>query len=338
MNKHKIYHELNNKLSYLSDNEIQKMIINNKIDKYKKWGLNKIITFNDHKIFIKAIPLSKLFYDNPFDTSNLYDIPAYYNFGFGSAGINPYRELLLHIKTTNYILSNKCDFFPLLYHYRIIYDDNNENIYSGLDRLDRWDNNENIKIYLKDRIKSKYKIVLFLEYIPYVAYEYLENNYNFISNFYEQSNKIIKFCNKNGLLHNDAHLGNFIIDENKKVYLTDFGLSLDEEFKLDKYEKKFMKYNHKLDIYYIKKNIINDYLENCYRNKIIDKYKLNELNGLETDKYLLYNIDIIKNDINISKFQIDFINKNKSFFIKYNIWKYNFIDNNNKDKNYIIKL
>ena len=293
------------------------MIINNKID--KKWGLNKIITFNDHKIFIKAIPLSKLFYDNPFDTSNLYDIPAYYNFGFGSACINPYRELLLHIKTTNYILSNKCDFFPLLYHYRIIYDDNNKNIESGLDLLDRWDNNENIEIYLKDRIKSKHKIVLFLEYIPYVAYEYLENNYNFISNFYEQSNKIIKFCNKNGILHNDAHLGNFIIDENKKVYLTDFGLSLDEEFKLDKYKKKFMKYNYKLDIYFIKKNIIYDYLENCYRNKIIDKYKLNELNKLEMKKYLFDNIDIIKNDINISKFQIDFINKNKSLFIKYNI-------------------
>ncbi len=91
-------------------------------------------------------------------------------------------------------------------------------------------------------------------------------------------------------------------------------------------------------IYYIQNNIIYDYIENCYSNKIIDKYKLKELNKLEMNKYLLDNIDIIKNDIKISKFQIDFINKNKSIFIKFNIWKYNFIENNNKENNYIIKL
>ena len=123
INRHKIYFELNNKLSFINNNEINKMIIYKKKDKFKKWGINKIITFNNHKIFIKAIPISKLFYDNPLNTSNLYNIPSFYNFGFGSAGINPYRELLLHIKTTNYILSNKCDFFPLLYHYRIIEND-----------------------------------------------------------------------------------------------------------------------------------------------------------------------------------------------------------------------
>ena len=73
MDKHKIYYKLNNNLSYISDDEINKLIKDNKINKDKKWGLNKIITFNNHKIFIKAIPLSKLFVDNPFDSSNLYE-------------------------------------------------------------------------------------------------------------------------------------------------------------------------------------------------------------------------------------------------------------------------
>lgn len=77
MDKHKNYYELNTKLSYISDDDINKIIKDNKIPKYKKWGLNKIITFNEHKIFIKAIPLSKLYFDNPFNTSNLYDLPAY---------------------------------------------------------------------------------------------------------------------------------------------------------------------------------------------------------------------------------------------------------------------
>lgn len=77
------------------------------------------IIFNEHKIFIKSISLSNLFKDNSFDTSNLYDLLVYYNYGFGSSFINTWREFLLHIKTTNYILLNKCDFFLLLYYYRI---------------------------------------------------------------------------------------------------------------------------------------------------------------------------------------------------------------------------
>ena len=337
MDKHKIYYKLNNNLSYISDDEINKLIKDNKINKDKKWGLNKIITFNNHKIFIKDIQLYKLFVNNPFDSSNLYNIPAFYNFGFGSAGINLWRELLLHIKTTNYVLSNKCNYFPLLYHYRIIENDDNKNINSGLENMNNWDNNENIKKYLKDRHKSTHKIVLFLEYIPYVAYEYLEKYPNFISNFYEQSNEIIKFCNKNGILHNDAHLGNYVIDEKKNVYLTDFGLSLDREFKLDKNEKKFMKYNHKLDNYYMIDNIIYYYIHLNF-DKIKKKYNLDKLYEIDRIKFLLNNIDTIKNDIDISKFQIDFINNNKSLFIKYFIWKELFLENNNKKNNYIIKL
>jgi hypothetical protein len=45
--------------------------------------------YERRKIFIKAIPVAKLYQDNQFNTENLYNIPAYYNYGFGSAGVNP---------------------------------------------------------------------------------------------------------------------------------------------------------------------------------------------------------------------------------------------------------
>ena len=48
------------------------LIIKNNL-KYKTWGLSKIITFNNQKIFIKTIPLAKLFFNNQFDTSNIYN-------------------------------------------------------------------------------------------------------------------------------------------------------------------------------------------------------------------------------------------------------------------------
>ena len=200
---------------------------------------------------------------------------------------------------------------------------------SGLECMDKWDNNKYIKKYLNDRIKSKYKIVLFLEYIPYVAGKYLEDNPNFIENFYEQSNKIIKFCNKNGILHNDAHLYNFIINDKNKVYLTDFGISLDIEFKLKKDEIDFFNSNKKYDEYLLKIRIIL-YINTifCNNNKIIKKYELDINNQKKTDEFIFNNIDVIKDDIIISKFEIDLIKKYNYIYLKFNEWIYNFTEKN----------
>ena len=64
--------------------------------------------------------MTELEYKNKYNTSNLFNLPLYYNYGLGSYGINCWRELLMHIKTTNYVLSGQCINFPLLYHYRVI--------------------------------------------------------------------------------------------------------------------------------------------------------------------------------------------------------------------------
>lgn len=332
------YTNYKSKLSLLSDSEIKQIIssINKKTLKRKTWGLTTVhqIKGTTEKVFIKTIPIAQLFWLNSFDTSNLYNLPAYYNFGFGSAGINPWRELIMHIITTDFVLAQKCDFFPMLYHYRIIKDDNNDNIESGLsDKLmERWENNKNIKKYLSDRIKSKYKIVLFLEHIENVAYKYLETHNDFIDNFYKQTFNIIKFCKKHGISHNDAHLGNYLIDDNKKVYITDFGLVLYNKFNLKSDEIKFMKNNVELDKTYAMDNVISDYVNKCYYNKLISKkYKLeNYPTSVELYDYLIDNIDIIKNDLSLSKFQINFIKKNKNLIIKYIKWKRGF--KNAKDK------
>ena len=59
-----------------------------------------------------------------FDTSNLYNLPTYYNYPIGSAGINCFRELMMHIKTTKWVLEGKMDNFIMMYHYRIIKKEN----------------------------------------------------------------------------------------------------------------------------------------------------------------------------------------------------------------------
>ena len=334
------YNTLNEKLSYLSNNSIKMMIRPDKNDENIKWGLTKIFDFNKQKIFIKAIPIAKLFAkdENHLNSANLYKLPAFYHYGIGSAGINPWRELLLHIKTTNYVLTDKFHNFPILYHYRVVEDDNNDNIKSGLTEklLNRWDNNKNIIKYLKDRSKSKYKIVLFLEYIPYVGRQYLLEKPDFIKPFHEATKKIVTFMNKNGILHCDSHLANYIIDDKENVYITDFGLSLDKEFDLDKGEKRFMKMNKKLDVFYTIDIIMANYFQRCVRNQIIEaRYELKKCNTTQLIQILIDNIDVIKSDLKMNRFQYNFIKKNKNKIMKYSDMIKNFENSKNKKNHFI---
>jgi len=129
-------------------------LINNSNYKTKGWGENTIIEINKKKIFVKSIIITDLEYKNKYNTSNLYNLPLYYNYGIGSAGINCWRELMTHIKTTNYVLNEQCLNFPLLYHYRIIEEENKNLIEYD---LEYWNSNKNIKEYIDSKNKSKYK-------------------------------------------------------------------------------------------------------------------------------------------------------------------------------------
>jgi hypothetical protein len=66
------------------------------------WGMNHVIVLGQSKVFVKRIPVTNIEYDNLFSTRNLYNLPTYCNYGFGSTGFGVYRELVTHIKTTNY--------------------------------------------------------------------------------------------------------------------------------------------------------------------------------------------------------------------------------------------
>lgn len=47
-------------------------------------------------------------------------ITTYYNYGVGSGRFGAFRELLTHTKTTNLVLNEEIENFPLMYHCRII--------------------------------------------------------------------------------------------------------------------------------------------------------------------------------------------------------------------------
>ena len=112
------YYQLNTRLVYL-DNKQLSSFFKGERDTHG-WGENHIIKLGGSKVFVKRIPVTDLEYNHMFSTRNLYDLPTYYNYGVGSAGFGVFRELLTHIRTTNWVLQGAIENFPLMYHYRIM--------------------------------------------------------------------------------------------------------------------------------------------------------------------------------------------------------------------------
>lgn len=71
-------------------------------------------------MFVKRIPLTDVEHRRWFSTRNHFRMPTFYNYGVGSAGFGAWRELVAHIKTTNWVLEGACPNFPLLLHWRLL--------------------------------------------------------------------------------------------------------------------------------------------------------------------------------------------------------------------------
>ncbi len=161
------YFEISSLISRLDRKQLNLLFDQSKSNESSTgWGTNHILVFGQSKVFVKCVPVTDFEYENLFSTKNLYHLPPTYNYGFSSTGLGVFRELITHLKTTHWVLEGAIANFPLMYHYQILpvaqkYSD------PEID-LERWGNHANVKKYVLDRIDSRYELVLFLEYIPYV--------------------------------------------------------------------------------------------------------------------------------------------------------------------------
>lgn len=76
------------------------------------------------RVFVKRVPLTDLEMrpENVRSTANLFGLPMFYQYGVGSAGFGTWRELAVHTMTTNWVLGNEYEGFPLMYHWRVLPD------------------------------------------------------------------------------------------------------------------------------------------------------------------------------------------------------------------------
>lgn len=238
------------------------------------WGINHVLELNQHKVFLKRIPLTQLELEHQNSTKNLFDLPLFYQYGVGSAGFGAFRELHLNLKTTQWVLNKEIQSFPLLYHHRIVKKDDrcdHELKKKTQSYFDYWNNDKNIKTYVKAREDSDHELLLFLEYFPYTLKDWIGKHQVLLNHLTAQMRNTTNFLWDKKILHMDAHFSN-IMSDGQDFYLTDFGLALDQSFDLGKDESIFLQ-NHKGYDF-------NEYLL-CLSGLLLNSYsKLNESSKL----------------------------------------------------------
>ncbi len=346
----KRYYQLSTLLTYIDNKQLNSILDNS--SKADNTENNCIIKIGKAKIFVKRIPLTDIEYEHMFSTENLYDLPNCYNYGVDSAGFGVFRELLTHIKTTNWGLEGITENFPFLYHYRIQpCPKKSSKIKTQKHRqyIKYWNSNKNIDEYMISRANAKHEVILFLEYIPYTLSSWLVKNPEKLDCIIHKMKNILNFLRKNGIIHFDIHFHNIITDGDQ-LYLTDFGLALDKQFTLSKKEQLFFNKNIYFDygrfLFFLGMSISPIFTPACDKQgKSIKQKSLSKLKkyGIEDDKawaqnftILLDNIDDIysKKLLTVDRNYIDIIIKYKEIIILIATFRESMIRNNEKDAKY----
>jgi hypothetical protein len=226
------YFKLSSEIAHLDNTQLLSLF--DTTEAQRGWGRNHIFDVGQSKVFVKLLPLTDLEHEHMFSTKNLYELPTYYNYGVGSAGFGVFRELLAHIKTTNWVLEGAIANFPLLYHYRIIPFSGERpevDMEGHQGYVEYWNSNENIGRYILARANANYELALFLEHMPYAVQPWLLENLNKTGHVLEELRNAVTFLRKNGIVHFDANFSN-VLSDGTQTYLTDFGLVLDRRFTL----------------------------------------------------------------------------------------------------------
>jgi tRNA A-37 threonylcarbamoyl transferase component Bud32 len=334
------YFALSSQVALLSNEQLITLFSQNKTT--MGWGKNQVLEIGGRKVFIKRVPITDLEYQNSFSTENFYHLPLYYNYGVGSAGFGVFRELIAHIKTTNWVLSGECTSFPLLYHYRILpfsgehapFDEaENQNYVSY------WGGDSNIGRYIKDRSEAKHELVLFLEYFPYVLSNYLPGNAVQTPQILSDLFSTVNFLRKNDFIHFDAHYNNILTD-GERAYLTDFGLVLDKDYLTSQTEIDFFErhinYDYGEIINYLAFIATNYYdcLSDDSQAEFCNKYSIEYKSGsYRVRKAILENIDDIResNILKLNEVYCDCLSKYKNIILLIDDFFAGLCKNNAKD-------
>ncbi|MEV3855935.1 hypothetical protein AB0J38_16620 [Streptomyces sp. NPDC050095] len=210
-------------------------------------GRTGVLDVEGTTVFVKRIPLTarELSPRHRHSTANLFELPAFYHYGIGSAGFGAWRELALHLMTTNWVLSDAYDGFPLTYHWRVLPDGPPQGFMDELGGIDgavaHWDGSPAVRRRLEELAAAEHSLVLFLEYVPETVGAWLAARRTgaAYAKVVSELARGTAFLREQGVVHFDAHFDNLLTD-GERILFADLGLALSSRFPLDAAEGEFL--------------------------------------------------------------------------------------------------
>jgi hypothetical protein len=225
-----------------------------------------VIEIDGVKVFVKKISLTDLERapGNERATTNLFDLPLFYQYGVGSAGFGAWRELAAALRASDWALAGEQVNFPLAYHWRVLPRTAPVLLPRQVAWLDRavtyWDGSPAIRERLDAIAAASASIVLFLEHLPETLNDWLQRRWPqglpdadveaVILRIHAQLRDAAAFMNAHGMLHFDLNWSNLMTD-GEQLYAADFGLTLCDDFELSAAERAFYDLHRLYDRAYI---------------------------------------------------------------------------------------
>jgi len=211
------------------------------------WGATERVSAGGTRAFIKRLPVTRIELESGGSTANLYGIPAYLNYPYGSPGVGVARELQFALKSTEWVANGTCTAFPILLHHRVM--EHRSRIGdagpSGGYTAYRGDE-PSMNRYLADRARAPAELVLCFEDIPYSASDWIMSHPADASWIVDDVQTTIKLLRSRGIVHFDVDMFNVLTD-GREAYLADYGLVMDSEYELDDAEQQFLSANRHFD-------------------------------------------------------------------------------------------
>jgi serine/threonine protein kinase len=211
------------------------------------WSRNGVAQVEGHSVFVKRVPLTATECEHPYSTRNHFNLPAFYQYGVGSAGFGAFRELAALQTVTDWVLSGETSAFPLLFHHRVM--PGHPGPWKGRmgleDYIRFWADDDAVACMMRERVSADRELWLFLEYFPRTVSDwFMPTNQSEVDWVISQLSDAIGVLRRHGFVHFDAHLANMVLDGHS-LYLADFGLAVGTEFELAPLERNFFaKHRH----------------------------------------------------------------------------------------------
>jgi hypothetical protein len=255
-------------LGLLSDRRLGELVEEARVIGSGVGGMSALLDIDGVPVFAKRVPLTDLERrpENVMSTANVFRLPAFCQYGVGGPGFGAWRELAANTMTTNWILAERTEAFPLMYHWRVLpgaapVADEHADVERA---VAYWGGSSAVRDRLDALAQASASIVLFLEHIPHNLYDWLttqlaagdESVTSACATVEGCLRADVAFMNANGLLHFDTHFGNILTDGHR-LYFADLGLATSPRFDLSADESAFVEHNLSHDGCYAVMQLVN---------------------------------------------------------------------------------